>query len=98
MSQQNNTKPATQQVTDDINAALGGEQDGKSKVNYETPASNTDQYTKILQASFDKSNGTDNIVDIITKYWWTTNKPKEQQNGQQKIANVPFLYTNRGMV
>lgn len=92
MSEQNNTKPVTQQVTDDINAALGVDKDGKSTVNYETPASNTDQYTKILQASFDKGNGTDNIVDIITKYWWTTNKPKEQQNGQQQIANVPFLY------
>jgi hypothetical protein len=42
MSEQNNTKPVTEQVTNDINTALGVDENGKSKVNYETPASNTD--------------------------------------------------------
>lgn len=68
-----------------INNALVGTDGNKKEINLDN--SNAGYYNKILTADF--SSGKNDIVDVITQYWWTTNKPIAQGD---KISNVPFLY------
>lgn len=77
-------KPTPEQLANNINKALKGT-DGKNVIKLNN--SNADYYNKILKADF--LSGKNDIVDVITQYWWTTNKPIAQGD---KISNVPFLY------
>lgn len=50
------------------------------------------QHSAIINAQFLQSNASSSseIIDIITQYYWTNNKPKEVSGGY--ISDVPFLY------
>lgn len=79
-------EPTPEQLaTESINKALVGEGDNKNDIKLDN--SNAGYYNKILTADF--LSGKNDIVDVITQYWWTTNKPVAQGD---KISNVPFLY------
>lgn len=49
---------------------------------------------KIINASFLEGNSSNAIVDVVTQYEWTTNKPKTVKggNGEDTIAPCPFVY------
>lgn len=78
------TSAASTPESTSINNALKGT-DGKNNIKLDD--SNAGYYNKILTADF--LSGKNDIVDVITQYWWTTNKPIAQGD---KISNVPFLY------
>ena len=50
------------------------------------------QHSSIINAQFLQNNSysSSEIVDVVTQYYWTYNKPKEINSGQ--ISNVPFVY------
>lgn len=78
-------EPTPEQLATSINNALVGTDGNKKEINLDN--SNAGYYNKILTADF--LSGKNDIVDVITQYWWTTNKPIAQGD---KISNVPFLY------
>lgn len=82
-----NNAPVTENTGNGGSAGTEAEQPVKVTKD-ETNHTQSSYYDKIVDAQFP---GDKNIVDVITQYYWTMNKPKEVQ-GEDTVSNVPFLY------